>query len=405
MRVAIVGGGISGLATAWFAKDCADVVLYERDAVLGGHARSIPVESDGATVHAESGFKYIYESTHPNVLALLRLLGIETRRVPVSMTVAFADGSFAALPPRSLGNAIALFRDSRARRGAAALFRLTRPNAIVRNRDWSEHLESYLLRTFATDVCHEFLLPFFSGSWGMPVETMARFPAYDVLKVLCVGHSPSHEIVGGTSRYITALVGALDGVDLRVNTPVRAVRRDGGALVVESETDAERFDHVVLASAAHHASRLVEDASLAQLLARFGYCDTEVAIHTDASFMPPNRRDWASLHYVFEPNGRVFLTEWCGWHARRDVFRTWLLPGRTPPRGVRERFAFQHLVVTPDSLALQRQLATHQGQGGLWFAGMYVTDVDTHESSLVSALDVARKLVPNSRNLRALQEG
>lgn len=402
MRVAIVGGGISGLATAWFAKDRADVVLYERDAVFGGHARSIPIESDGATVHAESGFKYIYDATHPTVLALLRLLGIETRRVPVSMTIAFRDGDFVALPPRSLRNAIALLRNSRARRGAAALLRLTRPNAIVRARDWSEDLESYLGRNFPPDVCREFLLPFFSGSWGMPVETMARFPAYDVLKVLCVGHSPSHEIVGGTSRYINKLVSALDGVDLRPSTAVRAVRRDGAALVVESEKNTERFDHVVVASAAHHASRLVEDASLAQLLARFRYCDTEVAIHTDVSFMPPNRADWATLHYVFESSSLAFLTEWCGWHARRDVFRTWLLPGRTPPRDVRERIPFQHLIVTPESIALQRRIAALQGQGGVWLTGMYVTDVDTHESSLLSALDVARRLVPESRNVRAI---
>ena len=41
MRIAVIGGGIAGLVVAWLVKDAAEVVLYERDAWLGGHARSI----------------------------------------------------------------------------------------------------------------------------------------------------------------------------------------------------------------------------------------------------------------------------------------------------------------------------------------------------------------------------
>ncbi|KAL0352395.1 UNVERIFIED_CONTAM: Tuberculostearic acid methyltransferase UfaA1 [Sesamum calycinum] len=44
-RVAVVGGGVSGLATAYIlAKDGAEVEVYEKDDTLGGHAKTVIVD-------------------------------------------------------------------------------------------------------------------------------------------------------------------------------------------------------------------------------------------------------------------------------------------------------------------------------------------------------------------------
>ena len=40
-RVAIVGGGISGLAAAWLLSARYDVSLFEAEPRLGGHARTV----------------------------------------------------------------------------------------------------------------------------------------------------------------------------------------------------------------------------------------------------------------------------------------------------------------------------------------------------------------------------
>lgn len=45
MKVAVVGGGISGLVAAHvLAKEGANVVLYEKDDHLGGHANTLTVD-------------------------------------------------------------------------------------------------------------------------------------------------------------------------------------------------------------------------------------------------------------------------------------------------------------------------------------------------------------------------
>ncbi|XLT36517.1 hypothetical protein HN873_067809, partial [Arachis hypogaea] len=45
MRVAVVGGGISGLVSEYvLAKEGVNVTLYEKEDYLGGHAKTVNVD-------------------------------------------------------------------------------------------------------------------------------------------------------------------------------------------------------------------------------------------------------------------------------------------------------------------------------------------------------------------------
>ncbi|MDH3669317.1 MAG: FAD-dependent oxidoreductase, partial [Paracoccaceae bacterium] len=41
LRIAIVGAGIAGLGAAWLLSRRHEVVLYEAESRLGGHARTV----------------------------------------------------------------------------------------------------------------------------------------------------------------------------------------------------------------------------------------------------------------------------------------------------------------------------------------------------------------------------
>jgi hypothetical protein len=64
---------------------------------------------------------------------------------------------------------------------------------------------------------------------------------------------------------------------------------------------------------------------------------------------------------------------------------------------------FRHLVIAKQTPARQRRLEELQGTGRIWLAGMYVTDVDDHESALLSAIRVAESLAPASPTLARLR--
>ena len=102
-RVAVIGGGASGLLTAWMLQDEHDVVVYEADDRLGGHVHTVPVEHDDReTVYAEAGFKYFFDRTNPNMRAVFDRLGMAIEWTEAAMTLPHPrmKGDL-VLPPRT----------------------------------------------------------------------------------------------------------------------------------------------------------------------------------------------------------------------------------------------------------------------------------------------------------------
>jgi len=46
----IIGAGVAGLGAAWALKDSREVVVYEQDARVGGHANTVTIDYDGVPV-------------------------------------------------------------------------------------------------------------------------------------------------------------------------------------------------------------------------------------------------------------------------------------------------------------------------------------------------------------------
>lgn len=64
-RIAIVGGGISGIACSWKLRDVNYYVdIYDGDYRLGGHANSVPFDGSGRNVNVDTGFIAMDEDTY-----------------------------------------------------------------------------------------------------------------------------------------------------------------------------------------------------------------------------------------------------------------------------------------------------------------------------------------------------
>ena len=413
MRVAIIGGGAAGLATAWLLQQDHEVHVFEADPEPGGHARTAMVEHQGAVVQVETGFRYFFEATYPKLMALMALLGLELseRESRISLTRAGMPHVL-SLPPTTPSQLLQLCRRPSDLRHLALLRRfMTTGDDVVERADWSLSLREYLAaRGFPERFGRELLYPMVAASWGAPLSIMPDFPAYSVLKVMRLtdGRGKFLELEGGISTYIRALVDRLGAARLHLGRPIRSVARDGDALAVTA-ADGERlrFDKVVLATPAIVAQALLaDDPALADWRARrrpFDHFEADICIHGDPSWMPRRRADWADLNHFHEPD-RAWMTEWLGLEAGVEVFRTWLPKGAPVPDRLWHRCHFQHLVVTKDNLRLQQDIAAAQGQDGLFAVGMYAVDVDNHESAVGSAMPVAEALAPGSATLAAWRQ-
>jgi predicted NAD/FAD-binding protein len=216
------------------------------------------------------------------------------------------------------------------------------------------------------------------------------------MKNLWKGAAGFYELPGGISSYVRALASAT-AARVVLDRPVQRIEAGGGVRV-----DGEPFDQVVVATPAWVAAELLSTLPVAAALRAFRWFDTRIFIHGDPSFMPAARRDWSVINHLFERDA-LAMTEWSGHLEGRPVFRSWVPAGTREPASVHARRSFRHLVVTLEHAALQRRLDEHQGQSGVWLAGMYVTDIDDHESALLSALRVATALAPRSPTLHRLR--
>ena len=65
MKVAIIGGGISGMMAAERLNGHADYVLYEQAETLGGHANTAEVVVEGKSIAVDTGFIVFNETNYP----------------------------------------------------------------------------------------------------------------------------------------------------------------------------------------------------------------------------------------------------------------------------------------------------------------------------------------------------
>jgi hypothetical protein len=409
MRIGIIGAGVSGMTAAWLLQHDHQVTLIDKAPRLGGHVETLEVVAEGHTVHAEFGPRFFFESAYPYFLALLRLLAVPIRwhAARVSFTNV-ARGHTVVLPPRSLRELASLLRSPRLVRHVLSLRRLIAEQpGVAARRDYSITLRQHLAaRGYPASFAAEFAYPFLAACWGAPLHELPDFPVYSLLKGMPPGKKPGfYEIPGGMARYVQAFRDALTKVDVRLGAGVRRVQHAQDFQVEDASGERHRFDRLIVATSARDAAELLRGvpaaAEMRAAVGTFRHFETEIVIHGDPSFMPPERRDW-SHNNLFLDGEAAWMSDWPGLGAGVPVFRSWLSQGRALPRPLYGQRSFHHLLMSPENAVLQRRIASLQGAGGLWLTGMYAVDVDNHESALLSALVPVRALAPHSRDMAKL---
>src|SRR6201985_667776 len=85
---AAIGAGVSGLTAAYLLSRTHDVILFEAEDRLGGHAHTHNVtDSDGRQHAVDSGFIVHNDVTYPWLRKLFGELAVEVRPTEMSMSV------------------------------------------------------------------------------------------------------------------------------------------------------------------------------------------------------------------------------------------------------------------------------------------------------------------------------
>lgn len=407
MRIAIVGGGISGLTVAHLLHQQHHITLFEAADYLGGHTNTVRVDTPNETHEIDTGFIVFNDRNYPNFERLLRILGVRWQSSEMSFSVSDSSGQF----EYSSGSANGLFANRRhlitpefhrmvadVRRFQHAARRLLHAgDDRLSLQEWLEQLR--LSRIFIDRL----IVPQVSAVWSADPRQMWSFPARFLVQffhnhgMLGFRDRPRwRAIAGGSARYVEALAAPfLDRI--RLSVPVRAITRaEDHVLVAVAGAEPMRFDHVVLATHSDQALEVLSDASGRErdVLGAIPYQPNEAVLHTDTRLLPRRHRAWASWNYhlLEETPRRTTVT----YHmnrlqnliAEREFCVTLNQSERIDPDAVLRRFEYSHPVYTPDGVLAQRRIREVSGiERRTHFCGAY-WGWGFHEDGVNSALRV-----------------
>lgn len=409
MKIAVVGAGVSGLGAAWALRNAHEVVVFEKEARLGGHANTARIDYDGATIDVDTGFIVYNDLNYPNLVRLFEALGVPTRASDMSFAVSDPEGF--EWSSNGLGGLFAW------KRNLANLAFLRMLADVVRfstnaRRDLAsrtidgETLEAYVRRlNLGRDFLDQYLLPMGAAIWSTPESEMLRYPAlsflrfFDNHRLLHAARPQWRTVEGGSRVYVEALQRAL-GERVRAGAAVTRVTRDDlGVTVTTHDGATERFDQIILASHSDETLAVLSDANDAErrALSAIRYAPNTAYLHRDRVLMPRRTAAWGAWNYLRRGGeaGRVCVSYWMnvlqGIDADRPLFVT--LNPETPPDPALTfaAYDYQHPQFNEAALGAQRDIQAMQGARNTWFAGAWL-GYGFHEDGLASGLSAALQL-------------
>ena len=408
MRIAIVGSGIAGMTTAALLHSQHEVTVLEANNYIGGHTHTVIVNSDSGQIPIDTGFIVFNERTYPNFCRLLSQLEVPSQPTSMSFSVR-CDQTGREYNGTSLNGVFSqrrnLLRPSFLRMVADILRFNRQAVEEVESLDTKTTVGEFLDRyRYSRTFEDHYLLPMGAAIWSCPTLTFRQFPIRFIIEfyknhgLLQLKDRPVwRTITGGSQSYVDKLTSSFRD-RIRLNCPVKCVRRRDDVVEIVTNSGTEAFDEVIFACHSDQALRLLEDVDQVEqsILSEFPYSSNRVVLHTDTSVLPRNRRAWASWNYHIPSTSteRPTLTYWMnllqGLNCQETYCVTLNEDDAIDPDKVLGRYNYSHPIFTTQREAAQKCHAEVIRHRRTSFCGAYWGN-GFHEDGVNSALAVCRK--------------
>ena len=169
------------------------------------------------------------------------------------------------------------------------------------------------------------------------------------------------------------------------------------------------YDAVIVATEAKAVPKVIKHCS--PVFEKITYHPSCIYIHTDESFMPPNKKDWKCWNVEMssgrqEPQLTFWLNEFYPDATfDKNTFQTWA-PITTPKEGSIIRHSqFERVVHSNDARSYITDINKEQGKNSIYYAGSYcVYGMGLLEQALISGKQVSKMVLNDLKCSPTLEE-
>uniref|UniRef100_A0A5B6YSM5 Amine oxidase domain-containing protein n=1 Tax=Davidia involucrata TaxID=16924 RepID=A0A5B6YSM5_DAVIN len=420
IRVAVIGAGISGLVSACvLAKAGVEVVLYEKEDYLGGHAKTVTIDG----VDLDLGFMVFNPVTYPNMMEFFENLGVDMEVSDMSFSVSLDKGQGCEWGSRNglsslfaqkknvlnpyfwqMLREIFKFKDDVMR----YIEELENNPDIDRNETLGHFVKS---RGYSELFQKAYLVPICGSIWSCPSEGVMSFSAYSVLSFCCNHHllqlfgRPQWLTVRWRSHnYVNKVRGELEsrGCQIRSSCEVLSVSTgDEGCVIICKDGSQEMYNRCIMAVHAPDALKILgKQATFDEIrvLGAFQYVYSDIFLHRDKNLMPQNPAAWSAWNYLGTMYDKVCLTYWLNILQNigetRLPYLVTLNPPHTPEHTLL-KWSTGHPVPSVAASKASLELDHIQGRRGIWFCGAY-QGYGFHEDGLKAGMVAAHGMLRKS---------
>ncbi|WP_159138368.1 MULTISPECIES: FAD-dependent oxidoreductase [unclassified Acinetobacter] len=408
LDIAVIGSGMAGLATARILQDAGHhITIFE--ALPGRGMDSHSLEFEGGLIDAP--LRVMNPYLWKNTLSLATHLGIKTYPVRTYMACSwlFEDKTETWLTTsRSRIGNIPIINN---RKGLQQYgWRLVKGllqlkvalTKFFKSKNQDISLAEFINRNEIEEVFwHGAVMPVLYTICTCNPKTIGEWPAKPLLIFLrqLTDGDALLRLQGGTPALVDKLV---EGIHIEDGSAITLVQEQGDQVKVENAAGYSKlFDRVIVATPTTKIEQFLDPTQFAseiELLKKFKFEQGELVIHTDASVMPPKRKDWAVLSYMMDRKfTRQQFTVWLNsiepsLVGKSAVFQTWRPVTEIDPKKVITSVMLTRAVVDANTVALNKELQQRHLEANrkVFFCGSWSCDgLPILESAVTSAMKIA----------------
>jgi uncharacterized protein len=414
MKIAVIGGGASGMVSAYLLdKQGHQVTVFERQPILGGHIRTLnknvtPNQSNCDRI-LESGVLE-FPTAFTDFIALMQELDVELEPVNIGSAMYFNNGdrflSGVSIDQNYTGirRIIEHLRLDTLYARSAGLWLRTKFASL--DDFWNKPISAYLNHASTRDTWLKLMVMY---SYSIPFELIDDFPAELAMPMLREYILVNWvRVKGGVYTYIEQILARFKG-EIVLNAEIdRIVRSPDIIKIIRSTGEIQAFDRVVFATPPDQVMTLLADPTAAETKRFSAWQANHITsiVHQDSTMYDRYGIENPSEFDFFEPNTHWgyngYLNQLCGISAPTDYFLSFQLEQLIAPERIIHIQQHHTPLYTTASFRYRDEVVATNGEDRTYHAGAYLGD-GLHGGAISSAVRVAQLIGSSAESIASIE--